>query len=378
MLTEQLASEIVKRTMSILELNVNVMDKTGTILASGDTNRVGQLHHGACKAIEQKRTIDIHSVEESWQGKAKPGINLPIRFHDDIAGVIGITGEPEKIRGFSKLVQMGAELTLEQAFLTREIDRNARMRDDVISHLLLGSDKEQAYILDRARSLKINIEETFATILLSIPYHTATTQPVNQIEAWANTLVTEEDEIVRFYTNQFVILKKQQKPYLNTNDSLNKWLTNKLPSAPISDLTVALGPFASGFIGWRRSFETAQIVKDTAEALYPEGGVWDQQTLGLSILCYRFLQAANEEAQAISSIYKKILHANDGKTLDETFTTYVKANGEMTKTANILFIHRNTLAYRLDKIHAITGKNPRHLQDLIELKVGEILYKLAT
>ncbi|GIP62773.1 CdaR family transcriptional regulator [Virgibacillus pantothenticus] len=377
MLTEQLASEIVKRTMSILDLNVNVMDRTGTILASGDPNRIGQLHHGASKAIEHKMTVEIHSYEENWRGKAKPGINLPIRFHDDIVGVIGITGEPEKIRGFSKLVQMGAELTLEQAFLTREIDRNARMRDDVISHLLLGSDKEQAYILDRARSLKINADETFAVILLSVPYHTSNLQSVKQIENWANTLVTAEDEIVRLYTNQFVILKKQQKPYLDTDDKIKNLLENKLSFAPISNITVALGPFSSGFLGWRQSFQTAQIVKDTAKTLYPEGGVWNQDTLGISILCYRFLHAAKEEADEISATYKKLFTSNDGKTLDETFTIYVKANGEMTKTADKLFIHRNTLAYRLDKIYEITGKNPKNLQDLIELKIGEILFKLS-
>ncbi|MBU5265660.1 CdaR family transcriptional regulator [Virgibacillus proomii] len=377
MLTDQLASEIVKRTMSILDLNVNVMDRTGTILASGDSGRIGQLHNGARKAIEQKLTIEINSSEANrWEG-AKPGINLPIRFHDDIVGVIGITGEPEKIRGFSKLVQMGAELTLEQAFLTREIDRNARMRDDVISHLLLGSEKEKAYILDRARSLKINTNETFAIILLSVPFHITSVQLVKQIEKWATTLVTKGDEMVHLYTNQFVILKKQQIPYLDTDDKLKEFIEKKLSHAPISNLTIALGSFASGFLGWRQSFQTAQIIKDTAETLYPEGGVWDQHTLGISILCYRFLNEAREEAGKISAIYKKLLAASDGRSLDVTFTTYVKENGEMAKTADKLFIHRNTLAYRLDKIYEITGKNPKNLQDLIELKIGQILYQLS-
>ena len=42
-----------------------------------------------------------------------------------------------------------------------------------------------------------------------------------------------------------------------------------------------------------------------------------------------------------------------------------------------LFIHRNTLKYRLDKIQELTGKNPRSFQDLFYLYVLYVLYRLS-
>lgn len=375
MLTQHLASAIVKRTMSIMDSNVNVMDQTGRILASGDTFRIGQLHDGARKVMEQNATIEISSSDVNRWGGSLPGINLPIRFRDDIVGVIGITGEPELIRSYSQLVQMGAELTLEQAFLTREIERNDRLRDDVISHLLLGTDKDQAYVKERAQSFKINTSETYAVILISIPFKDSLS--VKTIENWIKSWLMQGDELLNLYTNQFIILKMQRVSKLANDEKLKSFVEQKLQNVAFPEVTIAVGPYQDGVEGWRKSFEIAQKVRETADTLYPHGGVWDQQSLGISLLCYQLLREAEEESNKISGNYRRLFLENDGQVLHETFITFVKENGEMAKTADKLFIHRNTLAYRLEKIHTITGKNPKNLQDLIELTVGQVLYLLS-
>ena len=46
-LDRTLAQSIVDRSMTIIDGNVNVMDHTGVIVASGDPARIGQLHEGA-------------------------------------------------------------------------------------------------------------------------------------------------------------------------------------------------------------------------------------------------------------------------------------------------------------------------------------------
>ncbi|MEM5591370.1 helix-turn-helix domain-containing protein [Niallia circulans] len=39
----------------------------------------------------------------------------------------------------------------------------------------------------------------------------------------------------------------------------------------------------------------------------------------------------------------------------------------MNETASQLIVHRNTLNYRLNRIHKITGKDPKNILDLVEL-----------
>lgn len=42
---------------------------------------------------------------------------MPIFFHQELIGVIGITGDPEVVAPFGEPVKMAAELTIEQAYL---------------------------------------------------------------------------------------------------------------------------------------------------------------------------------------------------------------------------------------------------------------------
>jgi carbohydrate diacid regulator len=372
MLTDQLATEIVKRTMEIMKTNINIMDRQGMIIGSGDVSRLGQLHTGAKKVVQQQTTIEITSIEaKEWEGTL-PGINLPIRFQDEIVGVIGITGEPDEIRGYSQLVQMGAELTLEQAFLTKEIQRNRRIREDILSHLLLGAEREYDYILERTRFLNIDIKESYAVILLA-PLSEKTTENPEKIESWLRSLVEEGDEYVRLYTNQYVILKKKQ-PYLNTKETLTVYLNQKWPGKELSRLNIAHGPFLEGIRGWRNSFKEARTILEVAGALYPEGGVWNRDHLSLEMMCFQLWKYANKEAMKQVNHYMRLFSEKEGHALHKTLLTYVRENGKIENTARKLFIHRNTLAYRLEKIHRMTGKDPKNLQDLMELHIGQILY----
>lgn len=52
--------------------------------------------------------------------------------------------------------------------------------------------------------------------------------------------------------------------------------------------------------------------------------------------------------------------------------TYIEENGDITKIANKLKIHRNTLNYRLERIKQLTGKNPQNILELFELISGLI------
>ncbi|MCM3793795.1 PucR family transcriptional regulator [Priestia megaterium] len=75
--------------------------------------------------------------------------------------------------------------------------------------------------------------------------------------------------------------------------------------------------------------------------------------------------------------YKKLKEYDKKKELIETLTVYIEENGEGSTAAKKLFIHRNTLSYRLDRIQSITGKDPRKVKDLLELYVAMLLSKIS-
>ncbi len=60
--------------------------------------------------------------------------------------------------------------------------------------------------------------------------------------------------------------------------------------------------------------------------------------------------------------------------IKETVTTYMMFNGSINESANHLYIHKNTMQYRLNKVLEKTGLNPRELTDLVSLFLAINLY----
>ncbi|WP_269768583.1 sugar diacid recognition domain-containing protein [Neisseria weixii] len=135
-LDKNLAQQIVERTMDIIGCNINIMDAKGRIIASGDEERIGETHDGALLALSQERTVDIdEQITKNLHG-VRPGINLPLRLDGETVGVIGLTGEPDNLREFGRLVCMTAEMMLEQAQLFEMLAQDARLKEELILNLV--------------------------------------------------------------------------------------------------------------------------------------------------------------------------------------------------------------------------------------------------
>ncbi len=87
MLSKSLAQKIVDRMMDIIPYNVNIMDKDGIIIASGDSDRINTLHLGAQEALQGTSAIEVYEEREG----VKLGVNMPIMFNKRSIGVVGIT-----------------------------------------------------------------------------------------------------------------------------------------------------------------------------------------------------------------------------------------------------------------------------------------------
>ncbi len=84
------------------------------------------------------------------------------------------------------------------------------------------------------------------------------------------------------------------------------------------------------------------------------------------------------EKDKIKYFYKKAIRMNFRELSEEelkTANTFIENNLNLSKTAKILYIHRNTLTYRLDKINEITKLNIRTFNDAVEFKILFIIYK---
>ena len=62
--------------------------------------------------------------------------------------------------------------------------------------------------------------------------------------------------------------------------------------------------------------------------------------------------------------------------MTETAEAFLESSLNVSETSRNLFMHRNTLMYRLDKIERVTGPNIRKFSDAVTFRILSVLYKL--
>jgi DNA-binding PucR family transcriptional regulator len=132
--------------------------------------------------------------------------------------------------------------------------------------------------------------------------------------------------------------------------------------------TVGLGRPHDGLAGVRRSYGEAREAADLGfSARRPDRAIRFTDVLLDQILrSSRYTDALLEETVAPLADYDERKRAE----LVPTLRAYVAANFNLTKAASALSVNPNTVVYRLRRIHALTGRDPAAVDDLLLLALG--------
>jgi len=361
-LNKQLAQEIVDRTMGIIGRNINVMDNRGVIIGSGDHNRIDDVHEGAVIVIESGSGFEISKTEaEKLQG-VKAGINLPITFDGNIAGVIGITGAPDEIRSYGELVRMAAELSLQQAVLINEIQWDDRLKEELVSQIIHYEGKLDPLFLERSQRLGIDLDLPRAAMVILTPDR-------KKLFSYFKNRLKKEDLLLMQH-DRIVILKKLNatgKNALISNYLLKTaegWV-NGIRKTLNMEVKIGIGQYHEGLSGLAKSYQQAANTLKAGVELASENQIFIYEDYYLPV----FLMTAVESGltEGLPPYYNVLFQKDPKGELSETLKAIITTNGDMNGAAQKLYIHRNTLRYRLDKITEITGKDPRKMTDLLHL-----------
>ena len=165
-----------------------------------------------------------------------------------------------------------------------------------------------------------------------------------------------------------VVLVKE----LRTNDvkEINKY--GKQIDAGVSeagiDHVVGIGSVANQLKDIARSFKEAQVAVEIGRVFDEDITMMSYENLGIGRLIYQLPTTLCE--MFLSEVFKKgSVDSLDEETLF-TIQKFFENNLNVSETSRKLFVHRNTLVYRLEKIKKLTGLDLREFDNAIVLKVA--------
>ena len=320
-----LAQEIADQVMMVIPYNVNIMDEVGMIIGSGNAERIGTYHQGAITAVERGSMVCIYDSE----GSSKPGVNIPINLRKKIIGVIGISGDPKIVEPFAELVRITAELLINQEFLFRERRIKEQMKEEFLYQWVFRLDNYDAAFINNGEAIGINLKLERKAIIVK---GETIKEPYLQEQEFSFKL--NKSTLLFIVPNGSDLLKR-----------LEPMITQQSTKIGIGDSHTHVA----------KSVHEAKRAIDMAEKLELASTCCYYQQLKF----IDYLTNKDQSFSEMSHFFQELETTPKGQELVETLLCFIKNSGDMNAISKELHIHRNSLAYRLQRIEILTNKNPK-------------------
>lgn len=344
-ISKSIAQSIVETVKEFCGCDINFIDTNGYIFASTDLSRIGDYHEIGRKVSDTGKTIEVYK-EEDYTG-TQPGINAPFFYEGKIRAVIGITGDPDRVRQYSELAERVTTLIFKENDYANKSMGQQTATNYFIRSLISGEAINKNHFNDfmAARNLSVDSMYRTAVIETNARYNPANLSFIERdiFDAVSNI----PDSIYRFqYPNEYVLI------FESSSLKKTKKILEKILCKYSGILRIAIGS-EEAITRQNRSYEAAIlslkcITKKDEVALYEE---YDLE----------LLLGSMKESAANRFLTKTIgdLSEEDINVLK----AYYDSDMSLKEASERLYIHKNTLQYKLDKIYEKSSYNPRSFHD---------------
>ena len=243
-------------------------------------------------------------------------------------------------------------------------------KDNFIKNLLLDN-LLLVDIYNRAKKLHIDTDVKRCVFIIE----TKSEKDSNALETVRNIFSVKTRDFITAVDEKNIILVKEVKPTDNYEE-LSKTaniIVDMLNTEAMISVHVAFGTIVNEIKEVSRSYKEAKMALDVGKIFYSDKNIIAYSNLGIGRLIYQL------PIPLCRMFIKEIF---DGKSPDEfddeTLTTiqkFFENSLNVSETSRQLYIHRNTLVYRLDKIEKATGLDLRVFEDAITFKIALMVVK---
>ncbi len=204
------------------------------------------------------------------------------------------------------------------------------------------------------------------------------TSGVSAFDVISNLFPDKKKDFVFNISENDIVIIKEIKTGIESKDleKLARSIVDTLAGEFFTRVTVGIGTVSVGIKDLARSFKEAQISLEVGKVFDTEKTIVRYDNLGIARLIYQ-LPTTLCEMFLREVFIKGSIEGLDKETLF-TIQKFFENNLNVSETSRKLFVHRNTLVYRLEKIKKLTGLDLREFDHAIVFKVALMVKKYLT
>ena len=243
-------------------------------------------------------------------------------------------------------------------------------KDNFIKNLLL----DNLLLVDiYDRSKKLHIETNVRRVVFII--ETQHEKDSNALETVRSLFAAKTKDFITAVDEKNIILVREVKAN-ETYEDLNKTanvILDMLNTEAMTKVHVAYGTVVNEIKEVSRSYKEAKMALDVGKIFYSGKNVVAYGNLGIGRLIYQL------PLPLCRMFIREIFEGKSPDEFDEetlaTINKFFENSLNVSETSRQLYIHRNTLVYRLDKLEKSTGLDLRVFEDAITFKIALMVVK---
>ena len=352
-MANRLFQGIIYEMKDTIDRELGIIDANATIIASSDLSKIGE-NDFTPRAMLGDPGEFLHQG-----GKTYKAINCD----GHVENIVYIEGEDDFAKKMAGVVAISFEGLKE--LYDEKYDR-ANFIKNVVLDNILPSD-----IYVKARELHLNSEVSRCVLIIRL----LSENDVSAFELLQNIFPDKQKDFLFTTSENDILLVKEIHPGIEAKDVeiMARAIVDTLTAEYMIKSTVGIGTIVTGVKELASSFKEAQVSLEVSKVFDTDKIVISYDSLGIARLIYQLPTTLCD--MFLREVFKRgSIESLDQETLF-TIQKFFENNLNVSETSRKLFVHRNTLVYRLEKIKKLTGLDLREFDHAIVFKVALMVKK---
>lgn len=352
-MSNRLFQGVLQQMHDIINCEIGVIDCDALVIACSDSSRIGYTNEFISLGLNETYDYFIRDGYTYMPFGPKPK-NEYYAF---------VEGTDETAYKYVSLLSVA--LSNLQQFYDEKYDRNNFVKNVVLDNILPGD------IQLKARELHFNSSVTRVVFLIRI----VASNDVSAFDVIQNLFPDKSKDFVFTISETDIVLIKEVRPNIESGDleKLAFSIADTLLSEFYTRVNIGVGTVVDNVRNLAVSFREAQIALEVGKVFDTDKSIISYENLGIARLIYHL--PTNLCETFLKEVFKKgSIESLDQETLF-TIQKFFENNLNVSETSRKLFVHRNTLVYRLEKIKKLTGLDLREFDHAIIFKIALMVKK---
>ena len=351
---------IVQQMKVAIDRTIGITDAGGVVEASNELSYMGEIRTGIAEALAAAGGFAVVG------GVSYRYVN-PMLSDSPIVFVEGDDAEAEKA---SHLLAI-AIASIKELYDEKYEDDKGSFIKNIILDNILPSD-----ILAKSKELHFSAEEHYAVLVIRIS-EKGGTAPYDIV---LGMFPEKTRDYVINISEQEIVLVKAVDPLSEPGEleALAEAIAETLVTdSYLKQVSVGISTSVDTLKDLARAYKEARIALEVGKVFENTRRVISYENLGIGRLIYQLPTTLCEAF--LQEVFKRgsleSLESRDDDTQMKTVRAFFENNLNVSKTAESLYVHRNTLVYRLEKIRKLTGLDLREFDHAVTFKVALMVKK---